>query len=207
MKDSRKRKVKHAYPQVLFVACLVIVILLAVALLVTGWLSQPTQRACTMEAKLCPDGSAVGRSGPNCEFAACPAASNGTEPVYCTMDAKMCPDGSYVGRTGPNCEFSACPSAPAADSPSCQANPYTSCLSGEGCAVCPPCAECNSVSCHSIAFCKSIGFDENWYEQADPDCGCPQGYVKEGMVCNPQCYYSTPRCLAPSMDCSPKSRK
>ncbi len=28
--------------------------------------------ACTMEAKLCPDGSAVGRSGPNCEFAACP---------------------------------------------------------------------------------------------------------------------------------------
>jgi len=30
--------------------------------------------ACTMEAKLCPDGSAVGRTGPNCEFAACPGA-------------------------------------------------------------------------------------------------------------------------------------
>ena len=29
--------------------------------------------ACTEEAKLCPDGSAVGRTGPNCEFAACPA--------------------------------------------------------------------------------------------------------------------------------------
>lgn len=28
--------------------------------------------ACTMEAKICPDGSAVGRSGPNCEFAPCP---------------------------------------------------------------------------------------------------------------------------------------
>jgi benzodiazapine receptor len=28
--------------------------------------------ACTMEARLCPDGSAVGRSGPNCEFGACP---------------------------------------------------------------------------------------------------------------------------------------
>lgn len=27
--------------------------------------------ACTMEAKLCPDGSYVGRSGPNCEFAPC----------------------------------------------------------------------------------------------------------------------------------------
>lgn len=28
--------------------------------------------ACTMEAKLCPDGSYVGRVGPNCEFEACP---------------------------------------------------------------------------------------------------------------------------------------
>lgn len=34
--------------------------------------SSPPQRACTMEAKLCSDGTAVGRSGPNCEFAACP---------------------------------------------------------------------------------------------------------------------------------------
>jgi hypothetical protein len=28
--------------------------------------------ACTMEAKVCPDGSSVGRTGPNCEFTACP---------------------------------------------------------------------------------------------------------------------------------------
>ncbi|MFA5186250.1 MAG: hypothetical protein WC551_07215 [Patescibacteria group bacterium] len=33
---------------------------------------QPQPIACTMEAKQCPDGSYVGRSGPNCEFAACP---------------------------------------------------------------------------------------------------------------------------------------
>ena len=33
---------------------------------------QPAQIACTQEAKLCPDGSYVGRTGPNCEFAACP---------------------------------------------------------------------------------------------------------------------------------------
>lgn len=30
------------------------------------------QVACTMEAKICPDGSSVGRTGPNCEFAPCP---------------------------------------------------------------------------------------------------------------------------------------
>lgn len=29
--------------------------------------------ACTLEAKICPDGTAVGRQGPNCEFATCPA--------------------------------------------------------------------------------------------------------------------------------------
>lgn len=28
--------------------------------------------ACTMEAKICPDGSSVGRTGPKCEFAPCP---------------------------------------------------------------------------------------------------------------------------------------
>lgn len=28
--------------------------------------------ACTMDAKMCPDGSYVGRTGPKCEFAACP---------------------------------------------------------------------------------------------------------------------------------------
>ncbi|HEX5774906.1 MAG TPA: hypothetical protein VFY28_03040 [Candidatus Paceibacterota bacterium] len=32
----------------------------------------PGGTACTADAKLCPDGSAVGRQGPNCEFTACP---------------------------------------------------------------------------------------------------------------------------------------
>lgn len=31
---------------------------------------------CTKEAKLCPDGSAVGRQGPKCEFAECPVVAN-----------------------------------------------------------------------------------------------------------------------------------
>lgn len=32
----------------------------------------PEAVQCTLEAKLCPDGSAVGRTGPHCEFALCP---------------------------------------------------------------------------------------------------------------------------------------
>lgn len=63
--------------------------------------------ACTMEAKICPDGSAVGRTGPNCEFAPCP----GEEPVAwaCDDDVKICSDGSTAVRIGPSCEFSPCP--------------------------------------------------------------------------------------------------
>lgn len=34
--------------------------------------NQKAPVACTMEAKLCPDGSYVGRTGPNCEFSPCP---------------------------------------------------------------------------------------------------------------------------------------
>lgn len=36
----------------------------------------PLPVACTMEAKLCPDGSSVGRSGPKCEFLPCPTPIN-----------------------------------------------------------------------------------------------------------------------------------
>jgi hypothetical protein len=35
--------------------------------------------ACTMEAKQCPDGSYVGRTGPTCEFTACPVGENAAE--------------------------------------------------------------------------------------------------------------------------------
>jgi len=93
--------------------------------------------ACTMDAKICPDGTSVGRTGPNCEFAPCDGSisvensdtvvsddgagvlpgSDGTEPgesggggnIACPADAKLCPNGTSVGRSGPNCEFEDCP--------------------------------------------------------------------------------------------------
>lgn len=48
------------------------------------WLNfsnKPRQTICTMEAKICPDGSVVGRSEPNCEFAQCPSKSPETSEV------------------------------------------------------------------------------------------------------------------------------
>jgi len=43
-------------------------------------------KACTEEAKICPDGSAVGRTWPNCAFAPCPASAGWTAWTVCTAD-------------------------------------------------------------------------------------------------------------------------
>lgn len=39
------------------------------------------EKACTQEAKVCPDGTSVGRTGPNCEFAACPTPTETPDPT------------------------------------------------------------------------------------------------------------------------------
>ncbi len=62
---------------------------LALSLLLLGCL-QPPQQACTQEAKLCPDGSSVGRTGPNCEFAPCPAGNTTPGLVGNDSDSHGC---------------------------------------------------------------------------------------------------------------------
>jgi hypothetical protein len=44
--------------------------------------------ACTMEAKLCPNGTAVGRVGPNCDFAPCPDATTTPEIFVQNVNVK-----------------------------------------------------------------------------------------------------------------------
>jgi len=69
------------------------IVLIVVAVLVAGgiWyyvksVSSPTQPvACTQEAKECPDGSYVGRTGFNCEFAACPNATTTSSTTSSTI--------------------------------------------------------------------------------------------------------------------------
>ncbi len=52
--------------------------LVFILLFAAGWVVylssniRPVTKACTQEAKICPDGSFVGRTGPDCEFAKCP---------------------------------------------------------------------------------------------------------------------------------------
>lgn len=68
-------------------------------------INQPT--VCTMDAKMCPDGSFVGRVGPNCEFKECPVS----EPFI-----RYGEDVSYMEEYRKDCEsrggiFNECDSA------------------------------------------------------------------------------------------------
>ena len=105
--------------------------------------------ACTLEAKICPDGSAVGRTGPNCEFAACPSAGQS-----CKKDSD-CPSAQYtcqeIQGTG-----TACPST----DPTCVPTHTTSageCKVKEGnrCSVNSDCASGNL--CHKNICTSPIG--------------------------------------------------
>lgn len=64
---------------------------------------------CTMEAKICPDGTSVGRTGPNCEFAPCPGET--TPP-----NIRSGISGTVF--TGPTCPVVR------VDDPSCNDKPY-----------------------------------------------------------------------------------
>jgi len=48
------------------------ILLIGAVYLASMVISRNKQVSCTMEAKLCPDGSEVGRIGPKCEFTSCP---------------------------------------------------------------------------------------------------------------------------------------
>lgn len=62
----------------ILVACGVLVLASFAAAYFLGKNSSDEQVACTQEAKICPDGSAVGRTGPKCEFAPCPTGGDQT---------------------------------------------------------------------------------------------------------------------------------
>jgi hypothetical protein len=124
---------------------------------------------CTGEGLICPDGSVVGRTGPNCEFSPCP----GTPPAPCTNEAMICPDGSSVGRTGPNCEFASCPGSSEPSAP-CTADAVI-CPDGStlgrtlpGCEL-PACPGVDPSCDHDTLVCP----DGTIVARTEPNCGFP----------------------------------
>lgn len=66
-----------------------------------GLSTNKNQVACDMDAKLCPDGSAVGRTGPNCEFSPCPEVNSIlTEAQARVIAEKSCIKGGEALTTG-----------------------------------------------------------------------------------------------------------
>lgn len=134
--NTMDKRILH--PDVYLGATLVLFIIILITLL-APYLDTllPQKIACTEEAKICPDGSAVGRTGPTCAFTPCPNDNLPNRPgitedpfiitptppttqpktpilipknTRCTQDAKMCSDGSFVSRVAPNCDYAPCPS-------------------------------------------------------------------------------------------------
>lgn len=54
-------------------------VFLIIGIFYLGGIKKPEPVSCTLEAKICQDGTAVGRTGPNCEFSKCP-----NEDLYAT---------------------------------------------------------------------------------------------------------------------------
>lgn len=127
-------------------------------------LSACTQlQACTQEARLCPDGSAVGRTGPNCEFPACPE-NNITNNVTEKCDV-VCASGwhLYNDARGCGCEQ---------DNSSLAAK----CSSYNG-AYDPQYKECAGISKEQ---CESINGTFN-------ECGSACRHDPTAQVCTMQC--------------------
>lgn len=128
----------------------------------------PLPIGCTKEAKQCPDGSYVGRTGPNCEFAKCPATTPKAGSA-CIKDSD-CGSAKYI------CEEiegsgTACPST----DPSCV--PTNTIITGE-CRVkdgyqCSTTADCTGGNlCYKNVCVSPIGRACS----GPSDNGCPTDY-------------------------------
>ena len=51
-------------------------------ILISGCSEKGESISCTADAKICPDGSSVGRMPPNCQFAECPKQESGIGDVF-----------------------------------------------------------------------------------------------------------------------------
>ncbi|MFH1423540.1 MAG: hypothetical protein ABIG29_01100 [Candidatus Nealsonbacteria bacterium] len=77
--------------KIIYIVLFMIIIAAGAAVWWVGTNKAPAEQvSCTLEAKLCPDGSAVGRTGQNCEFTACPEVKTGVLTGRVTI-GPLCP--------------------------------------------------------------------------------------------------------------------
>lgn len=86
---------------------------------------QTTTTSCTADAKVCPDGSTVGRVAPSCNFAACPVVNQCPSGSYLSNGACItCPNGVAVSPSLAGCQVNnpTCPSGTTLINGTCQIN-------------------------------------------------------------------------------------
>ena len=91
----------------IFVMVLAFLILISLAIMYTQTTRGPKQIACTLDAQLCPDGSAVGRVPPHCDFAPCPTNvfCGGIAGIKCPGGLTCKLDGKYPDAGGTCVKF------------------------------------------------------------------------------------------------------
>ncbi len=93
--------------------------------------TSPEPVACTEEAKLCPDGSYVGRTGPQCQFSACPANTPASTPRSTAIVTPAIPTVSPKTTSGISGTVMLGPSCPVMRNPpdpQCADKPYKAAL-------------------------------------------------------------------------------
>lgn len=142
--------------------------------------------SCTEDAKICPDGSYVGRDSSNgCAFLPCP-----TPDFSCTQEVKECPDGSFVGRDSENgCAFSPCPTPSPTPTPitgidSCPRN-------NQGDIVCP---QVDPLICDTG--------ETAVYNTIADNCGCVTGGACVDSDIAGNCSYQQVECV--TTPCNPQ---
>ncbi|MDQ5949393.1 MAG: hypothetical protein QG589_519 [Patescibacteria group bacterium] len=139
--------------------------------------------ACTMEAKLCPDGKTyVGRTGPRCEFSACP-----TTTPKCDTGLLYMPSCNGVPVQNPNtceitCSNSTNPPLPATTTPPFSSNPTNPQLP----TTTPP-FSANPVPLACTNVMKLCPDGKTFVGATGPQCSfapCPAPTTKFFMVCD-----------------------
>ncbi|TRZ52398.1 hypothetical protein D4R99_02795 [bacterium] len=82
----------------------IIVVAATILYIITGYFqTQNLAIPCTQDARICPNGTTIKRTGPNCLFPACPIKTQTISPTITPAINYKCPTGSYVDcMPGPN---------------------------------------------------------------------------------------------------------
>jgi hypothetical protein len=162
----------------------------------------PLPVACTQEAKICPDGSAVGRTGPNCEFASCPSIAP-TPTLECTKDSD-CPSSKYMCQeimgTGTACPDgdSSCVPAHTIVQGACKLKEGSECSADSDCVagnlcnanickspIANQCSGPNDTSCATGYECvRGCGSPVGYEGEPPPSYFCQlKGYIRNCPIC------------------------